>query len=105
MRGDVRAMRKAAQRDGNEAEIVAALRAAGYHVTHLNDPAVPDLLVIRPSDDIPVFVASDAETALSVAMPFRVTLIEVKQPGKPLRPLQLKWHNEVKGHEPTPTDT
>ena len=33
------------KRDGNEREIVAALRAAGASVSHLSDAGVPDLLV------------------------------------------------------------
>ena len=91
-------MRKAAQRDGNEAEIVAALRSVGYHVTHLNDPAVPDLLVILPGParEHQVRVVSTVGEALSAANSNSLCLLEVKQPGKPLRPLQLKWHNEVK---------
>ena len=39
-------MRKyGAKRDINEAQIVAALRAAGASVQHLSAPGVPDLLV------------------------------------------------------------
>ena len=33
------------KRDGNEKEIVAALRAVGASVSHLSDSGVPDLLV------------------------------------------------------------
>lgn len=38
-------MRRAARRDGNEPEIVAALRAAGASVSALNGDGIPDLLV------------------------------------------------------------
>lgn len=37
--------RRAARRDNNEVQIVAALTAAGASVTHLSAPGVPDLLV------------------------------------------------------------
>lgn len=37
--------RRAARRDRNEVEIVAALTAAGASVTYLSSPGVPDLLV------------------------------------------------------------
>ena len=92
-------MRTKAARDANEADIVATLREAGYFVTHLNDPGVPDLLVIRP-DEINkdrIRIVTTVEEALQAARAGMITLLEVKQPGKPLRPLQLEWHNKAMG--------
>jgi len=40
-------VRQAAKRDGNEAEIVSALRAEGYTVFQISDDGIPDLLVSR----------------------------------------------------------
>jgi hypothetical protein len=40
-------VRTAAKRDGNEAEIVSALRSAGYSVFPMSDEGIPDLLVAR----------------------------------------------------------
>ncbi len=44
-------LRRAAKRDANEAQIVAALRAAGCTVQRLSEPGVPDLLVGRQGRD------------------------------------------------------
>lgn len=40
-------MRRAAKRDANEPEIVAALRAAGYWVAQISHKGFPDLVVGR----------------------------------------------------------
>ena len=100
-------MRKAAKRDENEAEIVKALRDAGYFVTHLNDPGVPDLLVIDPWPDVPLFVATSPKDAIQGIVDNRrsfgginpVYLVEVKMPGKKLNKVQQEWHRKALGNE------
>lgn len=76
-------MRRAAHTDGNQAEIVAALRAAGAFVQSLAavGDGCPDLLVIRGQ---------------------RVFLLEVKDPRqdpnkRALRPSQVVWHAKANG--------
>jgi len=61
------------KRDGNEAAIAEALRAAGYAVQTLEQgKGVPDLLVCGPDG--------------------RLSMLEVKQPGEKLTQAQVKWH-------------
>ena len=93
-------MRTKSQRDKNEAEMVKQLRALGYFVTHLNDPGVPDLLVIEPHKvNLSVIgVATNPDEAVRIAENGFITLIEVKAVGAALRPLQLEWHNKALGH-------
>lgn len=74
-------MRRAARRDDNEAEIVAALRKAGAYVRYLDHPC--DLLVGYQN---------------------RTVLFEVKDGAKPpsarkLTPLEQKFHDEWTGGE------
>ncbi len=89
-------------RDENEPAIAKALRAKGYIVTLLNDPGVPDLLVIAPTrcklsmtivrtpDDAVTFADSFIETSDN-----RMGLLEVKQPGGTLTDTQQKWWNRA----------
>lgn len=69
-------MRKAAKRDGNEGQIVKALRERGASVIFLNLADGPDLLV---------------------GVDHRTLLIEVKTPTGRLRPGQVQWHREWRG--------
>lgn len=75
-------MRRAPKRDANEAEIVDALRAAGYSVQPLDERGVPDLLVGRWQ---------------------KCWLLEVKDGSKSksrrmLTPDQVAWHRSWRGH-------
>lgn len=63
--------RRAPKRDGNEAEIIQALRQCGAMVTQLSSENVPDLLVIHPS--------------------IGTVLIEVKTPKGKLSDGQREW--------------
>jgi hypothetical protein len=64
------------RRDGNEAPIVAALRAFGASVEYIGRKGVPDLLVgFRGS----------------------IWLLEVKRPGEHLRDEQETWHRAWQG--------
>ena len=79
-------MRRAAKVDANQAEIVAALRAAGCGVLDLSKVGngCPDLLVHAPT------------------YPWRHYLLEVKDGKKPpserkLTPAQEKFHERWKG--------
>ena len=87
------------QRDENEGEIVAALKAAGKFVTRVksSDPAgCPDLIVITPGHDIPLFVVETIDQALDVAACDEpIALVEVKVEGKKLNSKQLDWHGEA----------
>ena len=69
-------MRLKAKRDGNELEIVAALRYCGASVTFLSLPDVPDLLVGFQSNTY---------------------LIEIKSPKGKLREGQQEWINNWRG--------
>jgi hypothetical protein len=76
-------MRRAARTDGNQAEIVAALRAAGasVHPCHAAGQGFPDLTVGYRGVN---------------------WLIEVKDPSKPkadqkLTPAQEGWHRDWRG--------
>ena len=72
-------MRRAARRDANEPEIIAALTALGAHVEQLSQDGVPDLLISYRR---------------------RLYLMEVIGPAKAKRyratggltPAQVKWH-------------
>jgi len=88
-------MRKAAQRDKNEPEIVDAFRKTGKFVTHLSGKDIPDLLVITPGRDVPLFVVESVDQALDVSMLNEpICLVEVKNPdGGKLTPGQVTWHN------------
>lgn len=77
-------MRRAARVDGNQAEIVAALRAVGAIVTpcHAVGQGFPDICVGWQGNTY---------------------LLEIKDPSKPkadrqLTPAQVKWHASWKGH-------
>ena len=79
-------MRRAAKRDANHPEIVAALRAAGCGVVDLGavGAGVPDLLVCEPT------------------WPHTAHLVEVKDGSKPpsaraLTPDQVRFHAAWKG--------
>jgi len=70
------AMRTAAKRDENEPEIIEALQAIGAKVKQLSQKDCPDLVV---------------------GFRGRISLIEVKMPGKPLRPGRKDFHGEWMG--------
>ena len=76
------ARRKAPRRDGNEAEIIAALRAGGASVAQLSDKGLPDLAV----------GFTDPATGES-----RNLLMEVKMPKGKLEPDQIAWHANWRG--------
>jgi len=90
-------MRTKAARDHNEPAIVAALRAAGYHVSLLSDGGVPDLLVIRPAarNADRIKVCTTPQEALDHARMSMISLIEVKQKNGKLTPDQVKWFDAV----------
>ena len=71
-------MRRARRVDGNQAEIVAALRQSGCSVEVLSDVGrgVPDILAARANVNY---------------------LIEVKLPGEPLNAEQSDWHRNWRG--------
>ena len=71
--------------------MVDALRKAGYFVTHLNDPAVPDLLVIKPGAHVPIKVCRNIGSALAHVDLHRLSLIEVKTKTGTLTPAQKVW--------------
>jgi len=73
--------RRDAKRDENEKEIVSALRSEGYAVFRLSGPGIPDLLVVKPSTDVPIFVCETVAQALKCAAKANLSLIEVKMPG------------------------
>lgn len=68
-------VRQARKVDGNQADIVDALRASGVKVQSLAEvgDGVPDLLC---------------------GIPGRFFVIEVKMPGEPFKPRQKVWHAE-----------
>lgn len=68
--------RRAAKRDGNEGEIIKALRDAGATVQQLSAEGVPDLLVGYKTNNI---------------------LMEIKMPGAGLTEPQEKWHQLWRG--------
>jgi Holliday junction resolvase len=89
-----------AKRDENEQQIIQALRKAGYFVTRLNDPGVPDLLVVKPSKHLKISIARNVARALRIAQSLdyesnRMALIEIKMPGKDLNETQTKWWNRA----------
>jgi hypothetical protein len=68
-----------AKRDGNEGEIIAALKAEGCAVHQINGKGVCDLLVCTPEK--------------------RTILIEVKMPGETLTPAQKEFHKVWPGEK------
>lgn len=72
-------MRRVARVDGNQAEIVAALRRVGATVQHLHTvgQGCPDLAVGRAG---------------------QTYFIEVKRPGEKLTPDEARWHEAWNGH-------
>lgn len=68
--------RRAAKRDGNESDIIAALKRVGVGVQPLSAEGVPDLLCVFRN---------------------RLHLIEVKMPGEKLTPAQEAWHRSWPG--------
>jgi hypothetical protein len=71
-------VRHGAKRDTNERDIVEYLRRSGCTVDRISGTGVPDLLVGYHGLNI---------------------LIEVKMPGKKLRPAQEIWHNGWRGQK------
>ena len=74
-------MRRAARRDDNEKEIIAAMRAEGAYVKQINDEGLFDLLVSHRGETL---------------------LVEVKDGAKPpsarrLTPAEQKFHDEWPG--------
>lgn len=70
-------MRRAARRDENEPDIVAALQALGWHVTKVSAPGFPDLVCIRPE---------------------QVVHVEVKMPGGKMERAQVDLHEAWERH-------
>lgn len=71
-------VRHNAKRDSNEPAIVEYLRKSGCKVDRISGTGVPDLLVGFHGHNI---------------------LMEVKMPGKKLRPAQEGWHAEWTGQK------
>jgi hypothetical protein len=71
-------VRHAAKRDANEGDIVAYLRAVGCKVDRISGTGTPDLLIGYRGINL---------------------LMEVKMPGKKLRPAQEEWHKEWTGQK------
>jgi Holliday junction resolvase len=71
--------RRNPRRDGNEAEIVRALEAQGFHVDRISGAGIPDLLVSKAG---------------------RMWLVEVKMPKGRFKPAQVKWRTEFRGPAP-----
>ncbi len=69
-------LRYAAKRDANESGIIECLLKAGCTVDQISGTGTPDLLVGYRGYNI---------------------LMEVKMPGKKLRPAQEKWHSAWNG--------
>jgi len=91
--------RYAAQRDGNEADIVEALRAAGYIVTHLSGvPGLPDLLVFKPGNKAPLYIVHTETQALRAAEKQPMALLEVKMPKEDLNPTQRSWWSKARAY-------
>jgi hypothetical protein len=89
-------LRLAAARDKNESGIVKALEKTGRMVTRLSARGVPDLLVIMPGADVPVYQVESEEQALDIAMAQdQICLIEVKSPGGKLTIGQKEWHSKA----------
>lgn len=78
-------MRRAAKVDRNQAEIVAALRKAGYAVQILSmvGQGIPDILV-----GVPTGKADGSNVNL---------LMEIKMPGETLTPDEAEWHAAWRG--------
>ncbi len=88
--------RRAAKRDENEKELVAAARKQGAMVTHLSGTGVPDLMLINTGPDVPVYICETVDQILDVVNAGDpIALVEVKMPGKKLRPAQQLWHEEA----------
>ena len=69
----------------------------GAHVTHLSGKGVPDLLVINPGPDVPVFVCETVEQMQDVVWAGEpIALVEVKSPGGRLTKAQIAWHEEIR---------
>jgi hypothetical protein len=71
-------VRHAAKRDANEGVIVEYLRKAGCKVDRISGTGTPDLLIGYHGINL---------------------LMEVKMPGKKLRPAQEEWHAEWPGQK------
>ena len=84
------------QRDPNEAELVQVARKLGKFVTRVKatDPSgCPDLIVITPGVDVPVFVVRTVEQMQDVcALNEPIALVEIKPGTQKLRPTQELWH-------------
>lgn len=76
---EVSLIRRAAKRDRNESQIVAAFRRLGWSVEHLSGKGTPDLLVGRAG---------------------RLLLVEVKGPKGKLTGDQETWHKGWQGPPP-----
>jgi len=88
--------RRAVSRDKNEPEMVEFFERCGYMVTPLSGEGVPDLLLIRPSVDNPVYVCHTLEQAQDIAdMRHDIALVEVKGADPRLTPGQVEWHSQA----------
>ena len=88
----------ASRTDGNQREIVNALRQAGFSVCILSGagrggvPGAPDLVAGGPLRD------GDYQQDTSWSNGMRQNwMMEVKAPGGKLTPAQVKWHAEGRG--------
>jgi hypothetical protein len=87
------------QRDGNEPEMVDLARDSGYYVERV-DSAVgfPDLVLVKRSNDAPVFqVSNTTEMKAVLAMELPMAAVEVKMPKGKLRQNQELFFNIVRG--------
>ena len=84
-----------AKRDENEPDHVELARSHGRHVTRLNGDGVPDLLVIKPGHDLPVYIVENLRQMMDVITAGDdICLVEVKMPGKKLNANQIRWWQE-----------
>ena len=82
--------------------MVKVLRQMGKKVDFLSGEDIPDLLVITPGRNVPVFVCFTIDDVIDVAnMNLPMATIEVKMPGMHLKPGQVEWHDEAKNVKKT----
>ena len=81
-----------ARRDENEPVLVELARKSGRFVTRLNGEGVPDLLLIKPGRELPVYIVRNAEQMADVlAAGDDMALVEVKTATGGLTTRQKKW--------------
>jgi len=86
------------RRDDNEPVMVELARKAGRVVTRLNGKGVTDLLVVKPSRDLPIYIVRTIEHMQDVlAADDDIALVEVKGAKGRLTDDQLHWHMDNLG--------